>query len=83
MTTPSDSYRLGVKAALDHVFRKTFEKWGSEPTNSLAKVLVDTSVATKPEEVWTAESHGSSKPDPDFMKGAASALQDLLSIHVS
>ena len=83
MNTHSDAYRSGVKAALDHVFKKTFEKWASEPTSSLAKILVETSGATKPEEVWKAEGHTSSKPVPDFMSGATSALRDLLSIHVS
>ena len=83
MSIRSDAYRLGVQAALTHVSKKTFEKWANEPTNSLAKVLVETALATEAEEVCKAEGHSSSNPDPEFMNGVASALQDLLSIHVS
>ena len=83
MSVQSNSFRMGVKAALTHVSKKTFENWANEPTSSLAKVLVEAAHATEPEEVCMAQGQSPCSPNSDFMDGVRCGLRALHSIHVS
>ena len=83
MSSQSDAYQQGVEAALTHVSTKTFENWANEPTSSIAKVLVETASAIKPEEVCKAQGHSVGTADADFVNGVRYGLRDLLSMHVS